>query len=69
MESGVKFIVRRIRMRFADGTHSNVNTRKEVFNVDSYREYLMAQHGAERVEFVYETIPVDNCKKLKVRIA
>lgn len=68
MANGDKFIIQRIRMRFADGTCNNIKTRKEVFNINSYREYLMTKHGAMAVEFCYETIPAESCGQLKVRI-
>lgn len=68
MNKGDKYIITQFRLHFADGTHSTVKTRKEVFNIQSYREYLMATHGAERVEFIYETIPADKQGKVKVRL-
>lgn len=64
-----KFIIRKIRFIFADGTQNNVHTRKEVLNVNSYREYLMSQYGAAKVDFVYDMIPADKCGQIRVKIA
>lgn len=63
-----KYIIRRIKMFYEDGTKSVVKTRKEVFNLQSYREYLMVQNGATRVEFTYDTIPADRQGNLRLVI-
>lgn len=63
-----KYIIRRISMFYEDGTHSVIKTRKEVFNLQSYREYLMVQNGAMRVEFTYDTIPADRQGNLRLVI-
>lgn len=63
-----KYIIRRISMFYEDGTKLVVKTRKEVFNLQSYREYLMVQNGATRVEFTYDTIPADRQGNLRLVI-
>lgn len=55
-----KYIVSNIRLFFEDGTKSQIKTCKEVFNLQSYREYLMAKHNAIKIEFTYETIPLES---------
>lgn len=55
-------------MFYGDGTHSVVKTRKEVYNLQSYREYLMVQNGASRVEFTYDTIPAEKQGNIKLVI-
>lgn len=55
-------------MFYEDGTKLVVKTRKEVFNLQSYREYLMVQNGATRVEFTYDTIPADRQGNLRLVI-
>lgn len=69
MEKNVeKYIVTRIRLTHKDGTHSNVKTTKEVYNLESYREYLMAKHDATKVEFTYDTIPVQPEREIRLKI-
>lgn len=63
-----KYIIRRISMFYEDGTKSIVKTRKEVFNLQSYREYLMVQNGAMRVEFTYDTIPAEKQGNIRLVI-
>lgn len=63
-----KYIIRRISMFYEDGTKSIVKTRKEVFNLQSYREYLMVQNGATRVEFTYDTIPAEKQGNIRLVI-
>ena len=53
MKKVEKYIIRRVRIYHKDGTKANIKTTKEVFNIDSYREYLMAQYDAAKVEFIY----------------
>lgn len=60
-----KYIITKIKLFFEDGTKSNIRTCKEVFNLRSYREYLMAKHNAVKIEFIYETIPLEPERKLK----
>ena len=64
-----KYIVSKIRLFFEDGTKSNIRTCKEVFNLQSYREYLMVKHNAVKVEFTYETIPLESERKLKLKLS
>lgn len=69
MEKNVeKYIVTRIRLTYKDGTHSNVKTAKEVYNLESYREYLMVKHDATKVEFTYDTIPVQPEREIRLKI-
>ena len=63
-----KYIIRRISMFYEDGTNSIVKTRKEVFNLQSYREYLMVQNGAMRIEFTYDTIPAEKQGNIRLVI-
>lgn len=63
-----KYIVSKIRLFFEDGTISNIRTCKEVFNLQSYREYLMAKHNAIKIEFTYETIPLEPERKVRLKI-
>lgn len=64
-----KYIIRQTKMFFSDGTKSVVKNRKAVYNIQSYREYLMAKYGALRVEFVYDTIPasLQGCTSIKIK--
>lgn len=64
-----KYIVTRIRLTYQDGTHSNIKTMKEVYNLESYREYLMVKHDASRVDFIYDTIPVEPERELRLKIS
>ena len=63
-----KYIIRRIKMFYRDGTRSVVKTRKEVYNLQSYREYLMVKNGASRVEFTYDTIPAEKQGNIRLVI-
>lgn len=63
-----KYIVTRIRLTYQDGTHSNIKTVKEIYNLNSYREYLMVKHNAIKVEFIYDTIPVESEKEIRLKI-
>lgn len=63
-----KYIIRRIKMFFGDGTHSVIKTKREVYNLQSYREYIMVQNGASRVEFTYDTIPAEKQGNIKLVI-
>lgn len=64
-----KYIIRQTKMFFSDGTKSVVKNRKSVYNIQSYREYLMTKYGALRVEFVYDTIPasIQSYTNIKIR--
>lgn len=64
-----KYIIRRVRIYHKDGTRVNIKTTKEVFNINSYREYLMAQYDATRVEFIYDTIPVERQGEIKLTVS
>ena len=64
-----KYIIRRVRIYHKDGTKANIKTTKEVFNINSYREYLMAQYDAARVEFIYDTIPVERQGEIKLTVS
>lgn len=64
-----KYIVTRIKMWFRDGTRQTIkNLKKEVYNIESYREYLMAQNNAIKVEFTYETIPAKNQGEIRIKL-
>lgn len=67
-EKAEKYMVTRIRLTYQDGTHSNIKTVKEVFNLESYREYLMVKHNATKIEFTYNTIPVEPEREIRVKI-
>ena len=64
-----KYIIHRIRIYYKDGTKANIKTAKEVFNINSYREYLMTQYDAARVEFIYDTIPVERQGEIKLTVS
>jgi hypothetical protein len=68
MQKAQKYIITRIRIDYTDGTHNTVKTRKEVYNVDSYREYLMIKYNAARVEFIYDTIPASRQGEIRLII-
>lgn len=63
-----KYLVSRIRLTYPDGTHSNIKTMKEVYNLESYRDYLMVKHNTIKVEFMYDTIPVEPERELRLKI-
>ena len=64
-----KYLIRRVRIYYKDGTKANIKTAKEVFNINSYREYLMTQYDAARVEFIYDTIPVECQGEVKITVS
>lgn len=64
----VEKYIRRVRIYYKDGTKANIKTTKEVFNIDSYREYLMVRFNAARVEFIYDTIPVERQGEIKLTV-
>lgn len=69
MKKADKYVVMRVKMWFKDGTRQTIkNLRKEVYNIESYREYLMAQNNAIKVEFTYETIPAKNQGEIRIRL-
>jgi hypothetical protein len=68
MKKSEKYIITRIRIIYPDGTHNTIKTRKEVFNVNSYRDYLMVKYNAVKVEFVYDTIPVDSQGEIRLKV-
>lgn len=63
-----KYIISRVRIYYKNGTRANIKTTKKVFNIDSYREYLMMRHNAARVEFIYDTIPVECQGEIKLTV-
>ena len=64
-----KYIIRRIRIYHKDGTKANIKTTKEIFNINSYKEYLMTQYDAARIEFIYDTIPVERQGEIKLTVS
>ena len=69
MSKADKYIVTKIKMIFKDGTKSVIrNLKKEVYNIESYREYLMAQNNAIKIEFTYDTIPVENQGEIRIKL-
>ena len=69
MKKADKYIVTRVKMWFKDGTRQTIkNLKKEVYNIESYREYLMAQNNAIKVEFTYETIPAKNQGEIRIKL-
>lgn len=69
MKKVEKYIIRRVRIYHKDGTRANIKITKEVFNIDSYREYLMVQYDAARVEFIYDTILVERQGEIKLTVS
>jgi hypothetical protein len=68
MKKSEKYIITRIRFTYSDGTHSTTKIRKEVYNVNSYRDYLMVKYNAVRVEFNYESIPVESQGEIRLKV-
>lgn len=69
MKKADKYVVMRVNMWFKDGTRQTIkNLKKEVYNIESYREYLMAQNNAIKVEFTYETIPAKNQGEIRIKL-
>ena len=63
-----KYIITRVKLTFEDGTRINVKTCKEIYNLQSYREYMMAKHNAMKVDFTYDTIPLESERELRMKI-
>lgn len=61
-----EYVISRVVMRDQDGNKRKMKVNKSVYDIEAYRKYLIETENVIGVEFIYETIPGECKRELRV---